>query len=259
MALVAFIALTLGIIMPGTTSVAQAGGGPTGVPWLRVYQVDPRSVYADAAGSAVVIAFDTKGLGTLESIEICHNRHVGCSSSRSGFYLGGYDWGNSIQTGWTWMASTPAGGVLRTRAILTTPDGRREVISTEETELQPTREASNETWVFIDQAPSKIGETLKLRIERDLGLPIIRSEVCITGMTTSIVWACRYEDERDWGLLLNGAGTQFLDLTLSHPNLVREGPRGKLLSFPNGAQITARYTMVDGSSVSFQSQSLSFP
>lgn len=254
MVLVAFIALMLGIgsVMPA--QVAQAGGGPTMVPWLRVYQIDPRAVDASALGSAVAIVFDTMGLGTVESIETCHTPG-GCTGSfRPGYYFGGYDWG-STQIGWSWVV-VPTQGAFRTRAVMVTPDGRRETISAEAIELRLTREASGEVWVFIDQAPTRLGETLKLRIERDLGLPLIRSETCLISNT---VWSCRYEDDRDWGLLLNGAGTQKLDLDLSHPNIVHEGPRGKLLSFPNGAQIRVRYTMVDGSSVTYQSQPLFFP
>lgn len=251
-ALVAFVALMLGIV-PGSTQVAQAGGGPTGVPWLRVYQIDPRAVNAtDPYSGAVAVAFDTMGLGALETIEVCHTPS-GCSAFPPGYYLGGYDWG-STQSGWTWKAVRPTWGDFQARAIMVTPDGRREQISANPVELWPTREASGEIWPFIDQAPARLGETLKLRIERDLGLPIIQAEICLTGM----VWTCQFESDRDWGFLLNGAGTQYFNLVLGHPNIVREGPRGKLLSFPNGASIRVKYTMVDGSSVSFQSQPLFF-
>lgn len=254
MAFAAFVVLMVGIGSAMPVQVAQ-DGGPTGVPWLRVYQIDPRAVNAtNPYSGAVAVAFDTMGLGTLETIEVCHTPS-GCSAFPPGYYLGGYDWG-STQSGWTWMSTfPPTWGTYQARAFLVTPNGRRETISAEPIELQPTREASNEVWPFIDQAPKRLGETLKLRIERDLDLPVIRSEVCIIN---NMVWTCQYEDNHDWGLLLNGAGTQYLYLTLSHPNIIRERPRGKLVSFPNGAEIRIRYTMVDGSSVSFQSQPLFF-
>lgn len=251
--LITFVALMLGAFGQS----AQAGGGPTTVPWLRVYQIDPLAVgFAPFGvtpyGHAVAIAFDA-GTGNLETIEVC-GMDSGCSTFPPGYFFGGYDWSNDIQSGWTWMATTPTGSTLRARAIMVTPDGRREQISAEPIELQPSREASNEVWPFIDQAPTRLGETLKLRIERDLGLPVIRAEVCIAGKT----WSCQYEDQKDWGLLLNGTGTQHFSLTLTHPNLSREGANGKLLGFPNGASVMVRYTMVDGSSVSFLSQPLFF-
>lgn len=261
MAFVALIALVAALgIVPGSTQVAQAGGGPINVPWLRVYQIDPQAVNAtDPYSGAVAVAFDTAGLGSLEMIEVCHTPS-GCSAFRPGYFFGGYVWGDSIQSGWTWIATfPPTWGTYQARAFLVTSDGRRETITAEPVELQPSREAyrrgaSNEVWTFIDQSPTRIGETLKLRIERDLGLPVISAEVCIVGMN----WSCQYENQKDWGLLLNGAGTQYLGLVLSHPNIVREGPQGKLVSFPNGASIRVRYTMVDGSSVTYQSQPLFF-
>lgn len=257
MALMAFITFVLiGAVAPDT-QVAQAGGGPTGVPWLRVYQVDPRAVEASTPGPAVAIVYDTAGLGNVESIYVCVKHD--CINFVPGFHFGGYEWGNP-QTGWSWLV-LPASwlimsprGVLHTQAVMVSNGGRREIISSEPAALEPRLEASGEVWPFIDQAPTRLGETLKLRIERDLGLPIIQAEICFAGM----VWTCQYENDRDWGFLLNGAGTQKLDLVLGHPNIVREGPRGKLLSFPNGASIRVRYTMVDGSSVTYQSEPLYF-
>lgn len=257
MALVAFIALMLGVV-PGNTQVAQAGGGPTTVPWLRVYQIDPRGVGASTPGPAIAIVYDTVGLGSVKSIYVCVKRDD-CINFVPGFHFGGYEWSNP-QTGWSWLALPTSWlvmspqGLLHTQAVMVSNEGRREIISSEPAALEPRLEASGEIWPFIDQAPARLGETLKLRIERDLGLPIIQAEICLTGM----VWTCQYESDRDWGFLLNGAGTQYFNLVLGHPNIVREGPGGKLLSFPNGASIRVKYTMVDGSSVSFQSQPFFF-
>lgn len=250
----ALVLVLVGVVTMPSAQTAQAGGGPTTVPWLRVYQIDPYAVDAsNPYGNAFAIAFNAD-LGNFETIEVCHTPG-GCSAFPPGYFFGGYVWGNNIQSGWTWIAGVPTGSTLRARAIMTTPDGRREQVSAEPIVVQPTVEASGEVWVFVDQAPKRLGESLKLQIDRDLGLPIIRSETCLG---TGTVWSCRYEDDRDWGLLLNGAGTQHLDLALSHSNIVREGPRGKLVSFPNGASIMVRYTMVDGSSVSFQSDPMFF-
>lgn len=247
-----FVALSIGSIVP--TQDAQAGGPRTTVPWLQIYQVDPQSLYADGV-TTFVVAYDTTDIGMVEEIQFCYDSR--CGSSSPAFDLGGYHttpWGYRHR-GWNWIGVSPAPSQVYARAVVATQNGQREVMTTAQLGLQAVSHASGEVWPFVDQVPQKLGDPILIRIERNLGLPIIHSDVCFVGMT----WSCQYENTEDWGMALNGAGTQILKgLTLSPPNVARQGPNGKLSNFPDGAQIRMRYTMIDGSSIEYWHPPLRF-
>lgn len=235
-------ALVLVLFLSGIVpNSVQASGGPTKSPWLRIYQVDPRWISAGDSSTGIVLVFDTLGAGWVESVQLCESG--GCGRFPVGYPLGRYNWEWNISSGWVWVATKPF-TLVGARAYMVAQDGRQETITAESIEVQPSTGASGEVSLRIKTAPQKIGDRLELEIDRDLPLPVMAVHVCVNGP----VWGCQYEASQDWGFLLNGSGTQSLSLTLDYPNLIREGPDGKLKSFPDGATIQIRYDLIDGSS-----------
>lgn len=243
----AVLALMLGFVP--NVGIVQADHEPT-APWLRLYQIDPRAVHASTMESAMALAFDTRGQGHIESIQVCHNSGS-CSTFSPGYYLGSYRWGSTGE-GWTWL--TVPSGVIHAQAVMVTNEGRREMISSNGFILQAAEKAAESVWLYVSQAPKQEGDEFTVKIDRELGLPVTTAQVCIV---QDLLGACQYETSEEWGMLLNGSGTQNLKLVLTNPNTVHQDPFGKLFSFPDGASIVVAYTLADGSRVS-HSQTLDF-